>query len=275
MPDSGPTASRRRLGRRLRVLREKSGLTLEQVVATGLASRTKLWRIEGGQVPVRVADLWALCRLYRAADAEAEELHALAVRTTTPAPWSGFRDSTPDWFRLYLDLEAAAAAIFSFDDSVVPGELQTLDYTTALWRGARPDLVDTQIAPHISLRQQRQQSLLNRDPAPRLSVVIGENVLHRAVGGPNVLARQIEHLRKLAELPHIDIGYVPFSAGAHPAVTGPFRILEFDDVDSPDMAYVELEVGAHYLEKDDELATYRRVRSMLSERAVPIGEFSA
>jgi transcriptional regulator with XRE-family HTH domain len=275
MAVSGPTQARRRLGRRLRALREAAGLTLEDVVAAGLASRTKLWRIEGGQVPVRVADLWALCRLYRAADVQTEELQALAARTTTPAPWSDFRDSTPDWFRLYLDLEAAAAAIFSFDDSVVPGELQTFDYTAALWRGARPDLTDELIAPHIALRQQRQQFLLNRDPAPRLSVVLGENVLHRAVGGPDVLTEQIQHLRKLAELPHIDISYLPFSAGAHPAVTGPFRILEFDDVDSPDMAYVELEVGAHYLEKDDELATYRRVSNMLSARAVPIGEFPA
>ncbi len=272
MSVSGPTEARRRLGRRLRALREAAGLTLEQVVAAGLGSRTKIWRIEGGQVPVRVADLWALCKLYKATDTDMEELQELAASSTSPGPWSDFRDTTPGWFRLYLDLESVAAAIFAFDDSVVPGELQTADYTWALWRGSRPDLTDEQIAPHVALRQRRQQALLDRDPPARLNVVIGENALHRAVGGPQVLADQIERLQQLDTLPTVDIRYLPFTAGAHPAVTGPFRILEFDNADNPDMVYVELEDAAHYLEKSDDLATYQRIRNVLIERAAPIAK---
>lgn len=275
MPVSGPTEERRRLGRKLRALREAAGLTVEDVVTAGLGSRTKVWRIEGGQVPVRVADLWALCKLYQVPDGDMAQLQELAAQATAPGPWPEFRDTAPDWFRLYLGLEARAVAIVAFDDSVVPGELQTPDYNWALWRGARPDVADEQIAPHVALRQQRQQALLERDPAPRLNIIIGENVLHRAVGGAQVLNAQLEHLQRLASRPQIDIRYVPFSAGAHPAVTGPFRILQFADADadSPDIVYVEAETSASYLEKNHELAAYQRICSVLMEQAVPMEQF--
>lgn len=273
MPVSGPTEQRRSLGRRLRALREGAGKTLEDVVSAGLGSRTKIWRIEGGQVPVRIADLWALCRLYGVADVEVAQLQELAAQAMSPGPWADFRDTAPDWFRLYLGLEAKATAIFAFDDSVVPGELQTPDYSWALWRGTRPDLSDEQIAPHVELRQLRQQALLNREPPPQLHIVIGENVLHRAVGGAQVLAEQLARLRELAGLPRMDIRYLPFSAGAHPAVTGPFRILDLAGAEDPDTVYIEAETGAHYLEKDHDLVAYRRVSRLLSEIAVPVAQF--
>jgi transcriptional regulator with XRE-family HTH domain len=273
VPVSGPTVERRLLGRRLRAVREAAGVTAEQVEAAGLASRTKLWRIEKGRVRITVPDVWALCRFYGVGDAETDELAALAEGTTGRGPWYEYRHVVPEWFRLFIGLEGAAAAIDTFDDSVVPGELQTPEYARALWLGAWPQLSQRDVAPHLELRLRRQERLFGRDPAPRLTVVLGENVLHRQVGGPAVLAAQVAHLRRLADRPGVDIRYVPFAAGAHPAVTGAFRILRFADPDDVDIVYVESETEARYLERPAEVAHYRDMFAVLTERALPVARF--
>jgi transcriptional regulator with XRE-family HTH domain len=275
MPVSGPTVARRQLGRRLKGFREAAGVTVEQIVAANLASRTKIWRIEGGQVRVSVPDVWALCRFYGVDQADTDALTALAEHTSDHGLWHEYRDVVPDWFKLYIGLEAAASRIHTFEDSVVPGELQTADYAQALWHGAWPELVQQDIEPHVSLRLRRQQALLDQATPRKLTVVLGENVLRRQVGGPDVMAAQVQHLNRLAEAGTVDIRVLPFAAGAHPATTGAFRILDFTDDEDPDIVYVELEVGAHYLEKPDQLAQYRRIFARLTERAVPMGELPA
>ncbi len=274
MPASGPTVARRQLGRRLKRLREAAGVTTEQVEAARIASRAKLWRIERGQVRVTVPDVWALARFYGVESGEADALASLAQGTGNRGPWQGYGDLVPDWFKLYLGLEAAAAAISTWEDSVVPGELQTPAYARALWHGAWPELSETAVEPHVTLRLERQQSLFDRAPAPTLAVVLGENVLRRQVGGAAVLAEQIAHLSELAGRDTVDIRVLPFAAGAHPAVTGAFRILHFADPEDPDVVYAELEVGAHYLERPAELDRYARIFDQVSTRAVPIGEFA-
>jgi len=82
MPIQGSTVIRRQLGRRLRKLRDAAGKTERDVEEAGLASRTKLWRIEAGKVGVRIADVRTLCWLYGADQATTDALAALATGTT-------------------------------------------------------------------------------------------------------------------------------------------------------------------------------------------------
>ena len=63
-------------------------------------------------------------------------------------------------------------------------------------------------------------------------------------GSPAILADQLRHLVPLGEAEHVDLLVLPFSAGAHPAMAGAFRILDFDDPDDPDVVYLESQVGA-------------------------------
>ena len=60
MPTPGSTVVRRQLGVRLRRLRDAAGKTDRDSEEARLASRAKLWRIETGKVPVKVADVRAL-----------------------------------------------------------------------------------------------------------------------------------------------------------------------------------------------------------------------
>jgi transcriptional regulator with XRE-family HTH domain len=271
MAISGPTVVRRQLGRSLKRLREHANRTVDQVEEAGLGSRTKIWRIEAGKVPVRVPDIWALCRFYGVDQAETDRLAALAGGTSAQGWWEDYGDVVPDWFRLYVGLETAATQISTYEGSLVPGELQTPDYARAVYQAAQPDDDTSGIERHVELRLQRQKALLGRAEPPHLVVVLSQAVLTQQVGGPDVIAAQVDHLRTLDQCDHIDIRVLPFDSGAHAAMTGAFRILDFADPDDPDVVYIETQVGAHYLEKPGELDEYRRIFDLLSTQAVPIG----
>src|SRR6266540_3352434 len=139
-----------------------------------------------------------------------------------------------DWFKLYVGLEASATRISSYDGEVVPGELQTEQYCRAVFAAEQPP--DPEAADrHVKLRMQRQQTLFGRRPAPQLVTVLSEAVLTRPVGGEAVLKAQIEHLRRMAQHDNVQIKVLPWSVGAHAAMAGPFRILDFDDPEDPDV----------------------------------------
>jgi hypothetical protein len=134
--------------------------------------------------------------------------------------------------------------------------------------------VDTEAAERqVKLRMQRQRTLFARSPAPCLVTVLGEGAVVREVGGRTVLDAQVEHLRQVARRDDVEIRILPFAAGAHAAMAGAFRILEFDDPEDPDVVYLESHVGALYLEEVAEVDEYRRIFSLIRAKAVPVEEY--
>ena len=125
----------------------------------------------------------------------------------------------------------------------------------------------------VKLRMQRQETLFGRRPGPQLVTVLGEGALTRQVGGEAVLAAQIEHLRRVARRDNVEIKVLPWSAGAHAAMAGAFRILDFDDPDDPDVVYLESHVGALYLEEPAEVNEYRRIFELIRASAIPVEDY--
>jgi transcriptional regulator with XRE-family HTH domain len=272
MPITGQRVVRRTLGRRMTRLRTASGKSRREVAEAKLGiSEPTLHRIETGKVPVTAANVRALCWLYGADQSITDALAELALGTSQEEWWDASA-VIPDWFKLYVGLEASASQICTYDGEIVPGELQTEQYATAVFAAEQP--ADNDAAQrHVKLRMQRQQALFARSPFPRVVTVLGEGVLTRQVGGKAVLAGQIEHLLRTAERGVIDIRVLPFAAGAHAAMAGAFRILDFDDPDDPDTVYLESHVGAMYLEEPHEIAEYRRVFELVHAASVPLAKF--
>jgi hypothetical protein len=234
-------------------------------------SEPTLHRIETGKVPVTGANVRALCWLYGADESITNALAELALGTSQEEWWDA-NPVIPDWFKLYVGLEASARQICCYDGELVPGEFQTIDYARAVFDAEEPpdrEVVDR----YINLRIQRQKTISTRRPPPRQLTVIDEAVLTRPVGGPAVLAAQIEHLRQLGQHDSIEIKVLPFSVGAHAAMAGAFRILNFDDPDDPDIVYLESHVGALYMEEQHEVDAYRRIFALISKEAIPLDDY--
>jgi len=272
VPVTGQRVVRRTLGRRLTRLRIASGKSRREVAEAKLGiSEPTLHRIETGKVPVTVANVRALCWLYGADESITNALAELALGTSQ-AEWWDANPVVPDWFKLYVGLEASASRIFSYDGEIVPGELQTEQYARAVF-GAEQPAEEEAAERQVKLRLQRQKTLFARKPVPRMVIVLGEGVLTRPVGGEAVLKAQIEHLRTLSQRSDIEIRVLPWSVGAHAAMAGAFRILDFDDPEDPDVVYLESHVGALYLEEPAEVDEYRRIFDLIRKDAVPVQEY--
>ncbi|MDG4771530.1 DUF5753 domain-containing protein [Solwaraspora sp. WMMD792] len=269
---TGPTVVRRQLGRRLRRLREEACRTEQEVERAKVCSRTTLWRIENGKFPVKMNTVRGLCWFYGADPETTDALTRLAAACDEQGWWESHGDAVPDWFRLYLGLEAAATEIQLYDPELVHGLLQTPDYMRAVFRAADRQASEQQIERLVSLRLDRQISYYDRAEPARIVAVLGAGALAREVGGSAVMAEQRAHLASVGRRVRVEIRVFPWSAGAHAAMVSPFILLDFADPDDPDIAYVESHVGARYLERPEELSEYRRIFREVREQSIPIEE---
>lgn len=241
-----PVLVRRQLGRHLRRLRVAAGKTHGDAETAGMGHRSTLWRIEAGRAKARPATVRALCWLYDADDATSDTLYSMARQAERPGWWEEYRDDLPTWFTLYVELEAQACAISTYQPTVVDGLLQTSDYARAVFAAGHPSPPPDEVERQIRIRLERQRQVLDRPDPLRLSVVLCESVLRRAVGGSAVLAAQCDHLRELNRRDSVDIRVLTFATGAHPAVRGHFTVLDLDSDADPDVVYLESLHGGRY-----------------------------
>ena len=94
---------------------------------------------------------------------------------------------------------------------LVPGLLQTPDYTTALFttiveQKGMPD----DIAQAVPARMARARVL--REGDHRFAFLIEEAVLRHGLGGLDVMAAQLGHLLEAMTLPSVSLGIIPFGA---------------------------------------------------------------
>ena len=249
-----PTVRRRELGALLRKLRTEQGLTVEQAAGRLLFSMSKLSRMETGHGVATPRDIRDLCDLYGVTDAaERDHMTHLAVEGRQQAWWQSYELT----YATYVGLEAEAVAIGDFQSSVVPGLLQIADYARAGHEATMPRLSPRQIEMQIEAKLTRQ-GLLTRAVPPSFRAILDEAVLHRAVGGPQVMAAQLAHLIKTAGLPNVTIQVIPFAVGSHPGLESNFNILELPPP-TPSVVFVEGLVGSVYLERPVDLKRYREV----------------
>jgi transcriptional regulator with XRE-family HTH domain len=266
---TGSVVVRRSLGRRLKALRLAAGKTQADVAP--VASIAKLKRIEAGQVAQRMADVRTLCFMYHADEVTTEQLVEMTLITEN-GWWEDYSDLMPSGFRMYVELEAAATSITTWDSELIHGLLQTPAYHRAVFEAEAwpsPDAGERQ----VQLRAERQRAAFDRTPPLRLYAVIGAGALARQVGSEKVMAEQRQHLLELSRRPHVELYVLPWQAGAHAAMKGAFTVLGFDNPDDPDVVYLETVAGGRYIEQPDMLTRYRQDFDRVRDQSVPFEEY--
>jgi transcriptional regulator with XRE-family HTH domain len=263
---SGPTVQRLVLGSQLHRLRESRGISAEQAAEAIRGSHSKISRMEHGRVGFKDRDVSDLLTLYGVTDPEERAaLLNLAREANTPGWWHAYSDVLPAWLEPYVGLEAAASIIRTYEVQFVPGLLQTERYARALIRLGSA-VGEEEIARRAELRTSRQAILSGPTP-PQLWAVLDEGALRRPVGGTEVVREQIRHLIEMAERPAITLQILPFHAGPHAAMGGPFTILRFAEPDLADVVYIEQLTSALYLDKPTEVDSYLEVMEQLCLQA--------
>jgi transcriptional regulator with XRE-family HTH domain len=272
-------ARRRRLAAELRRLREHVGLAEDQATERlGWPSNSKLSRIELGRSGVKQADLQSLLDLYNVVGAHRAELIALAEESRKSGQFQSASTRLPGELIAFLESEADAESVWVWEPLIVPGLLQTENYTRSLLQAwvNKFSLPSAEVDRRVEARRVRQD-VLTRDPPVRLSAVIDESVLHRRIGGSAVMREQLEHLTALSELPDIDIRILPLD-GEHLVGTGSFNYLRFRQIHRvPLNDYVVFEhlTGMDEVEDEGEINQYKVVFESLMNSALRADEARA
>jgi transcriptional regulator with XRE-family HTH domain len=261
-----PAVGRRRLAAELRRLRSAAGLTISDVAARLECSAGKISRIETGVVGAQATDVHAMLDLYGISDPQRETLAELVRLARRRAWWQQYADVVPAESSRFFGLEDGAAVIEQHAGPLVPGLLQTAAYARALISipaAAPPPDVERR----IELRVRRQQ-LLDRPHPPRLHVLLDEAALRREVGGPEVLAGQLDHLAALGRRDHVTLQVVPFGAGGYAALGVMFTLFGFADPADTHVVYLEQLTGNTLLEAGADVSRYTAAFAESAARAL-------
>ncbi|WP_030214355.1 helix-turn-helix domain-containing protein [Streptomyces sp. NRRL WC-3626] len=267
----GPAVRRRKLGAELRALRTSAGLTSGEAARLAGWHQSKVSRIETGTSGVKPADVRLLLDVYGVTDRQLRELLLVLSGSGDEAGrhhwWHAYRGVLPPTYRDFISLESQASAMRTLETTVIPGLLQTPEYARAVTEAALEDASEERLDTLVEVRLARQD-VLRASPPLELSAVLDEAVLRREVGGPGVMARQLERLVEAARLPQVRLQVLPFTAGAHIGVTGPFVIFSFSRTSDLDVVVLDHLTSSLHLERKEDLRAFSEAFDALSVHAL-------
>ncbi|MFH9422791.1 Scr1 family TA system antitoxin-like transcriptional regulator [Streptomyces sp. NPDC017529] len=251
--DLNPYVSARHyFGSEQRRHRETAKLSLVQLADVVNSSKSTLARIETAEL-MPPPDLPSRLDAAFGTDEHFHGLYQLARR-----------EAHPDQYRRFMDLEAQAHTVETYEPQVVPGLFQTDAYARVLLR-CQEDLSEEQVEERVAARMSRQE---RRQPVPFRWTIIDESVLRRQVGDKSSMYKQLASLLKQGNTPSSKVQVMPFSAGPHSLMGGALNLLTLPNGSTA--AYEEgIETG-HLHEGPDTVRKWRRQYEVLRANALSL-----
>lgn len=239
-----PAVARALLSAELRRLRAISNETQEAVAHECEMSVAKFSRIENATSPVSKGDLLLVLRHYGVDDAKIDELSQLAREARSRGWWQRFDFGSDKGFEAYVGYEDGASTIRMSQPLVIPGLLQTPEYTRQIMTAW--GLSEQAIERAIAIREERQDRVGARE-AEQI-YILDEGTISRPVG--DAMGDQLRHLLAVGDKSAVKIRIVPRSKGFHFGLRGPFVLLSFQG-DLDDVLYLESARRGDLLIKED------------------------
>jgi transcriptional regulator with XRE-family HTH domain len=257
-----PVVAQRRLRAELRKAREDAGHTQKRVAEDLGWSLSKVIRLETGATSVSTSDAMALIHYYEITDRERVDDLLSVTRAKERAWWDEYSDFYSQQFLNFLAYEDSASRMRQFQTLAVPGLLQTPDYARGVFKAYL--VAESRIDLALKVRLRRQQ-LLTLPDGPEMTFMIDEAVIHRLVGGPEVMIEQLTRLKAVNEMdnPSIVVRVVPFSIGVNPGMKGSFAIMDFPADEDESIVNVE-EPNSDVLIRDNPETTSNYVEAFLA-----------
>ncbi|MFC9436898.1 helix-turn-helix domain-containing protein [Nocardia sp. NPDC057030] len=268
------TLPRRLLGRHLRQLRKDAKISQAAAAKAMDVGANTLWAWESGlNSQMKIGAVKNLCEMYGADAKITEILLDLTEQARQPNWWNIYADAIPDDFQVYVGLEQSARCLYSYQDRLLPGMVQTSAYRRAIIPANYPDLPADEVERRLELAAKRQ-ARLDEPETFTMHALLDESALRRRVGEPGVMVEQLKHLVAVSKRPNVTIRVVPLTAGSHEGlVTGPFVLLEFPPqtpswMSEPPLVYVETFTSDLYLGNEDQVRRYRDAYAVITRAAL-------
>jgi hypothetical protein len=246
-------------------MREGRKLTLKECGDYLVRDQGSVSRFENATLPCRPQDVMALLNLFGVEDQrKREHFDQVAREVWQTGWWDRYADDLSEKFIDLAWLESRSDEMRGYASLVIPGLLQTPEYAEEVIRASDPDASSEQVARYLEFRMTRQRVL--QDDSKSFAFIIDEAVLRRIVGGPAIMRDQLDHLLTLTKDPRIELRVLTFSAGAHAAHNGEFKVFVLPEP-YPEVAYSETLAGSLYVETDG-VERFSRAYDLLGKKAM-------
>lgn len=229
------------------------------------AKVTHMFKAERGLVETDVAQIIGMCRIV---GEERNRLLRLVKDAHEPGWWQEYDGRLPAELRTLIDHEDSAVAISNYQSELVPGLLQTRDYTEALLRSSAVIPAD-EIKERADAREKRQQIFSRYRPAA-FHFFIDEYVLRRTGPGREVMSDQVHHLLRMSVRPCIELRVIPDSVGFHAGSVGPFILMDFNEINP--VVHMENATSSLFAERAGTVQAYRAILTDLAKVALDGGQ---
>ncbi|MFJ9446449.1 helix-turn-helix domain-containing protein [Kitasatospora sp. NPDC101235] len=264
-----PNPRRRRLGAEVRHRRQELGWSLETAAAQlGYRSASTVHKIESGDQQITLQKLPHLLAVLGITDPPAQAFWHELVLSANSSDWKErFPGDADDPFgNYYTDIELASSA-FLWSPTAPHGLLQdALTERTVIEAGRAWDN-ESDVDRFVAVRSDLRKRILSRQPPLVITSVLTEGQLRQEIGGRAGVHQQIKHLTTLARSsPVITILVIPFSAGAHAGIDGPFMLMTFPTGRAS--VTIEGRRAALHIHDSDVVSEYQRVGEHLTDDAL-------
>jgi hypothetical protein len=246
----------------LRDIRNGCDMSLEDVCGKLRWQQSKLSRMENGQQCISDVDLGAVLALYEVYGEERRRLLRMAERQDDPGRWERMspEEQKP---RTLLRLEAKVNKIVNGEPLLMPGLVQTADYALVVLKAGHvlPELVEPRLESRLA-----RQSILTKNNAPKVDLILDETVLRRVVGNHQIMARQLRALLELADLPNLRLWIVPFDRGGSIGFDYPFYLMDFQHGNP--VVFLENTASGLFIEDKEEIDYFQYHAGRLGRAAL-------
>ncbi|MGW2491939.1 helix-turn-helix domain-containing protein [Streptomyces sp. NPDC001606] len=262
-PSSSVAEARKALAHRLTNIRKDAGLSGEELSVRCGWGPSKTSRIQSAARAASEADIRSWCV---ACGAEDQIPDLIAAARAVESMYTEWRQMERAGLRAAQDSVAALyerTRLFRvYASRVLPGMVQTREYTTAVLRSIQRDrgIVVNDVEQAVRARMERQEALFSG--RHEFGLLIEEYVLRAAVCDAEAMAAQLDRLMSVSARPYVSLGIIPMSVGRPSLPAEDFYM--FDEAE----VAVELTSGYLRITQPSEVADYHRAFAQLASMAV-------
>lgn len=262
---------RLRLAAELGALRQQRELSSDQLARAAGLPRTTVSRLENARMRPDPDDVMRILERLEVTGEAWTRLMTIAREAGERGWWESSAGEMGSRQALYANLEAGAASIREYQMTLLPGLLQTAEFSQSR---AEVDKADWSAhfnpARAVDARAGRQR-MLHRPDGPGYDVVIDELAVRRPAVADDVLREQLVHIAELAEgSAKITVRVLPIDGKieGHTVPRSAFSIYAYPDPGDPVVVAVDTVTDDLVLTKPQDVEHYLGLYERLNNAAL-------
>jgi transcriptional regulator with XRE-family HTH domain len=264
-----PYVRRLRLASEIIALRAEAGLTAADLAKRIGRSRADISRLENGHV-IDQADVIKILDVCGVDGDRWTTIMTIAREAGESGWWESYK-TMGDRQPVFANLEAGAATICEYQQTFVPGLLQTPEYALArTGPGLNEPLSDGTPDGIVAGRMMRQR-MFRRPGGPAYEVILDELAIRRLTAPPGVAKKSLYHMATLVnDNPKITLRVLPVDAriAAYASPRATFYIYAFADRADPTVVAADTLTTELFLSEPTEVRHYELLFERLREQTL-------